>query len=491
MKGKTVILGGDCCILWLFSTLGCLFMKLRSVIPLLVWLMAGPLVGSMTVSAQTPLVQVGTAWQSLVGGGQLLLEGAEDVSVRQAGQGIAITYTASNCLPIASSFNRSTVVLTDVADPNRLHPLHTASWTGLSPSRLVLSVAIPGYELPALTEHRLLLKGGSGGVQFDCGTAGIGYLPGDVDWSFKTGADTFAPAINDFKAAASLNNAQVWWKGGEVTTGRVEYGLTTGYGSSVTTAAGMDHKAQLSGSQPGKTYYYRITSTDSSGNASVETGSFATWAMGSISVTDVTGHEASIRWTTSTATDSMVEYGTSAQYNLRSGSKNLTTTHEVRLINLKSKTDYHFRIKASNSAGVAVTSDLTFATRDALAGPAPDVVEFPEGVFDLADEWSRYNLKDFPDDPVLAEATSSADEASQGAVLADTDNQSGVVSYVKKGVKVAEERLGWWVVWIVFPLLLVLLIIVFYLYYKHDLRMNGWRLEMREIEAKRGFTSKE
>jgi hypothetical protein len=70
---------------------------------------------------------------------------------------------------------------------------------------------------------------------------------------------------------------------GEITTGFFEYGLTTSYGSTVQIAQnqlnGLDKipvTAELSGLQPDKMYYYRLTASNPSGVATGEVSSFKT-----------------------------------------------------------------------------------------------------------------------------------------------------------------------------------------------------------------------
>ena len=55
-------------------------------------------------------------------------------------------------------------------------------------------------------------------------------------------------------------------------------------------------------------------------------------------------HSAVVRWDTATACDSIVEYGTSDSLGLRVSDASLTTTHEIALTNLQSRTKYFYRV---------------------------------------------------------------------------------------------------------------------------------------------------
>ncbi len=399
------------------------------------------------------------------------------------------------CWPSIDSLTDQAITLSETANASIVHPVYTASWnkpnvvptpspTTVSKGSFVLRNVQPGYQLQANTRYTLAVKGGVAGMQFVCSDSQSTLLSSDYSMQFQTGPDTVPPTISNAQAVGTLNNGLVEWSTAELTTGKVEYGTTTSYGQTIlSTSAVQDHAIVLPNLQPGTTYYYRITSTDTAPthNSSQQSGSFATWSMGSVIVSDVTGHEVTIRWTTSVPTDSIIEYGTSPSFGLRSGGTDLIQQHNVRLVHLKSNTNYFFRIKATTADGVAVTQALRFATRDALAGPSPDVITFEPEILGVADEWNRFNLKDFPND--MMEASSSS-QASEGAVLSARDGDQSLMSRVSKATGQAVDQYGW-LLWYVVPLLIIVaLVAAFYLYYKHDLRMNGLRLELKRQSSR-------
>ena len=94
--------------------------------------------------------------------------------------------------------------------------------------------------------------------------------------------DTIAPtassvsvALTDVTADISFNTSS------DLTIYTVDYGLTTGYGSSVNTGSySTSHTASITGLTEGTTYYYRIRTTDRAGNVDTGndvTGSFKTY----------------------------------------------------------------------------------------------------------------------------------------------------------------------------------------------------------------------
>ena len=84
--------------------------------------------------------------------------------------------------------------------------------------------------------------------------------------------DTTAPTISG-RTATNItgSSAQITWTTNEPATSRVEYGLTTSYGSSTTLDATLvtAHSVALTGLAPNTTYNYRVRSIDAAGNEGV------------------------------------------------------------------------------------------------------------------------------------------------------------------------------------------------------------------------------
>lgn len=90
--------------------------------------------------------------------------------------------------------------------------------------------------------------------------------------------DTTAPTISGQTATnITGSTARVTWTTNEASTSRVEYGLTTSYGSSTTLDATLvtAHSVALTGLAPNTTYNYRVHSIDAAGNERI--GSNATF----------------------------------------------------------------------------------------------------------------------------------------------------------------------------------------------------------------------
>ena len=88
--------------------------------------------------------------------------------------------------------------------------------------------------------------------------------------------DTTAPTISG-RTATNItgSSAQITWTTNEAATSRVEYGLTTSYGSLTTLDATLvtAHSVALTGLAPNTTYNYRVRSIDAAGNEAISANS--------------------------------------------------------------------------------------------------------------------------------------------------------------------------------------------------------------------------
>ncbi|MBI5472702.1 MAG: glycoside hydrolase family 9 protein [Ignavibacteriae bacterium] len=86
--------------------------------------------------------------------------------------------------------------------------------------------------------------------------------------------DTLPPVISNVQSTSIVSSsASVTWRTDEPSTSIVEYGTTTLYGSSASAAGNVtNHSVPLSGLTSNTMYYYRVRSSDASGNTSYSTG---------------------------------------------------------------------------------------------------------------------------------------------------------------------------------------------------------------------------
>jgi len=98
-------------------------------------------------------------------------------------------------------------------------------------------------------------------------------------------------------------------------------------------------------------------------------------AISGVTAAQISATTATISWTTDQASNSQVDYGTSATYGASSAlNSTMVSAHTVTISNLSAATLYHYRVKSMNSAGVTATSgDFTFTTANGPDTTPPTV----------------------------------------------------------------------------------------------------------------------
>lgn len=216
------------------------------------------------------------------------------------------------------------------------------------------------------TAGRYLYGGG-----FPTGSSGASYLVDPVVHR----ADGTPATISGLAATAGTRSATITWQTDEPASTSVAYGTSpTALTSSATGASGTDHSVALTGLDDGRTYYYRVTSVDGSGNsttapaAASAPGTFATPDTVAPTITAVaatgSGTTATVTWTTDEPATSAVAYGTSATTLGSTATGASGTTHSVTLTGLAPNTRYHYRVTSADPSGNTSTAP------DAAGAPA-------------------------------------------------------------------------------------------------------------------------
>ncbi len=176
---------------------------------------------------------------------------------------------------------------------------------------------------------------------------------------------------------------------GAASTWFFEYGTTTGYGAKAPIPSGnvplpgnptaVSAVIPPSGTlAPSTTYHWRLTAVNSGGTSSTSDQSFATLGTAVHVVPTVTANAAGAIGQTSAALSGIVnpdgdstvwlfDYGTTTSYGSTSGLGTLAANTgqaavSTNLSGLTAGQTYHYRLRASNANGTAVTTDRSFAT---------------------------------------------------------------------------------------------------------------------------------
>lgn len=207
-------------------------------------------------------------------------------------------------------------------------------------------------------------------------TAGLNSNPGITLYNYDPD-DTTPPTISNIAASSiTTTTATITWTTNEAATSKVDYGLTTSYGSTSSSSTLVtSHSRSLSSLTCGTTYNYKVTSVDASNNsASSSNRTFTTSdcpdttapTISNISAGSITQTGATITWTTNESSSSRVEYGLTTSYGSQTSEADTNprvTSHSVALSSLTCNTTYHYKVKSKDAAGnEGVSSDKTLAT---------------------------------------------------------------------------------------------------------------------------------
>ncbi|HET6455837.1 MAG TPA: family 10 glycosylhydrolase, partial [Armatimonadota bacterium] len=177
------------------------------------------------------------------------------------------------------------------------------------------------------------------------------------------------PTISNVQASnIGTNSATITWTTDQAATSKVDYGLTTSYGSSTPLDSNLvtSHSMSLGGLAPSTLYHYRVTSSNTNGTSYSSDYTFTTNGppiISNVQATDIGATSAVITWNTSTASSGLVNYGLTSGYGSQEIDPNgNTTSHTVSISDLTPETTYHYQCVSTNAYGTDQTTDLTFAT---------------------------------------------------------------------------------------------------------------------------------
>jgi hypothetical protein len=278
----------------------------------------------------------------------------------------------------ALSFMPAPPVISGIATSGVTGPSALVSWTTNQPadSRVEYGLTTAyGNTTPVdadlVLAHGLTLSGLTPGTTYHYrvrSANAMGLPATSGDFSFMT----VPPVVVSAVAASAITgtSATITWTSDQLADSRVEWGLTSAYGSATTANATLvtAHAQALSGLATGTTYHYRVSSTNSVGMTTTSGDfTFTTVAppvISGVTSSAVTGTSATIAWTTDQSTSTQVEYGLSSGYgSVTTLNASLTTSHSQGLGGLATGTTYHYRVKSTNSVGLLTTSgDFTFTT---------------------------------------------------------------------------------------------------------------------------------
>jgi len=172
-------------------------------------------------------------------------------------------------------------------------------------------------------------------------------------------------------AVVKTKSATITWSTNRTSNSFIQYGTASGdYGEETGSSTQVTaHSVDLTGLEPGVTYFFKAIWTDEDGNSgSSNEITFTTNpapVVSTVKTSNVSIYGAYVSFTISNAIKATVEYGKTLSYG---GTETISTaknesTYTISLQSLVEGTDYNFRIKAEDDEGNVYYSDnYTFET---------------------------------------------------------------------------------------------------------------------------------
>jgi uncharacterized lipoprotein YddW (UPF0748 family) len=185
---------------------------------------------------------------------------------------------------------------------------------------------------------------------------------------FQLGNDPL-PQISNVQASNITDTAAtITWYTNQLATSQVEYGPTDAYGQSSPLNGSLvtNHSVTLSGLSASQLYHYRVLSTNANGTSTSSDFTFNTEGppqISNVQASTITTDSATITWTTSAPSTSLVRYGLTSAYGEQTAlDPTLVTEHAVTILGLTPETLYHYQVVSDNGYGSDESTDYTFNT---------------------------------------------------------------------------------------------------------------------------------
>jgi hypothetical protein len=209
----------------------------------------------------------------------------------------------------------------------------------------------------------------------------------EVSKTISPPTDTSPPTIQIIDITGiTETSATISWTTDEPSTSQVEYGTTPSYGSTTSLDGSLvaGHAQTISGLSPSTLYYFRVSSTDASGNTAVSNGYTFTTAttpdtappvISGVAASNIGETSVTISWTTDEPSTSQVEHGTTSSCgSTTSLDGSLVTGHSQTISGLSPSTLYYFRVRSEDANGNAAASvNYSFSTTNTPANVSPEV----------------------------------------------------------------------------------------------------------------------
>ena len=189
--------------------------------------------------------------------------------------------------------------------------------------------------------------------------------------------DTTKPVISAVVVSGiTPSSAAITWITDELSNSQVEFGSSSNLGGSTSPDPSMvlSHIQTLNDLAADKLYYFRVNSSDASGNTGVSAilsfrsaplADTAAPVVSAVTASQITQSGATITWTTNEPADTHIDYGITGTYGSSTTlDPTLLTAHSQVLSGLAPGTQYYYQVKSKDAVGNRTTAgSFNFVTK--------------------------------------------------------------------------------------------------------------------------------
>lgn len=191
--------------------------------------------------------------------------------------------------------------------------------------------------------------------------------------SFSNTAYATYPVISDVGSSVTTVSATITWTTDINSSSLVDYGATTSYGNTRgdSNASVTDHSVNIDGLSPDTPYKFRVRSSDSNGDQTIDDNGGAGYSfttdpspvISNVRIAEITNSSVTITWTTNVNVYPYVAYGNTSSYGMLVGDEEtLGTSHSMTIAGFSAGAVKHYRPRVKDIYGnfTSYGSDSTF-----------------------------------------------------------------------------------------------------------------------------------
>ncbi len=174
--------------------------------------------------------------------------------------------------------------------------------------------------------------------------------------------------VSEPTSVVKATSATVTWVTNRASTGAVKFGTSESDmdRSQLDAEERTEHQITLPGLEPNTTYYFKVQSLDSARDYSDSEAyssiftlkTLASPGIQNVKITNISLDSADISWETSSASTTLIRYGTTINYDKSwEDASSYTTNHTFKLQDLNHTSTYHFKISGLDADENSINSD--------------------------------------------------------------------------------------------------------------------------------------